>query len=85
MENRCATGSTAGQSRGSEDHEEKIGALDGIRGAALFEEMYTWSERVKRLVDGCVDGQLEFAAQFDCHPDETEAILAELRALAPRT
>jgi hypothetical protein len=40
-------------------HRSPLDAANGIRGTALFEEMYTAPERVKRLVDWCVDCQLQ--------------------------
>ena len=40
-------------------HRSPLDAANGIRGTGLFEEMITSPERVKRLVDRCVDCQLE--------------------------
>ena len=40
-------------------HRSPLDAANGIRGAALFEEMITSPDHVKRLVDWCVDCQLE--------------------------
>jgi hypothetical protein len=39
-------------------HRSPLDAANGIRGNALFEEMHTAPERVKRLVDWCVDCEL---------------------------
>ena len=40
-------------------HRSPLDAANGIRGTALFEEMYTDPARVKGLVDWCVDCQLQ--------------------------
>lgn len=40
-------------------HRSPLDAANGIRGNALFEEMITNPERVKSLVDWCVDCELE--------------------------
>ena len=39
-------------------HRSPLDAANGIRGNALFEEMYTAPDRVKKLVDWCVDCEL---------------------------
>ena len=39
-------------------HRSPLDAANGIRGNALFEEMFTAPERVKRLTDWCVDCEL---------------------------
>jgi len=43
-------------------HRSPLDAANGIRGTALFEEMYTDPPAVHRLIDWCVDWQLQLEA-----------------------
>ena len=51
-------------------HRSPLDAANGIRGTALFEEMYTDPQRVHRLLDWCVDWQVAIerfiAENADC-------------------
>jgi hypothetical protein len=54
-------------------HRSPLDAANGIRGTALFEEMYTEPDRVKRLVDWCVDCELEIERRLYEDADGPEA------------
>ncbi len=48
-------------------HRSPLDAANGIRGNAIFEEMYTAPDRVKALTDWCVDCELAIEAQLARH------------------
>jgi len=54
-------------------HRSPLDAANGIRGTPLFEEMITAPDRVKRLVDWCVDCELEIERLVYEHIDGPES------------